>query len=89
MAGRFGGDEFVVCIRNSDINEPAATAQAILDKLKEGFVCDVGDRLSVNVSIGIAIIQDTAKRVDEIIGMADEAMYNIKKSGKSAFGFIN
>ncbi|MCL2019362.1 MAG: diguanylate cyclase [Oscillospiraceae bacterium] len=89
MAGRFGGDEFVVCIRNSEINDPSKTAEAILEKLKDGFVCDVGDRLSVNVSIGIAIIRDTTKRVEEIIGMADEAMYNIKKSGKSNYGFIN
>ena len=89
MAGRFGGDEFVVCIRNSEINDPAKTAEAILDKLKDGFVCDVGDRLTVNVSIGIAIIKDTAKRVEEIIGMADDAMYKIKNSGKSNYGFIN
>ncbi|MDR2532141.1 MAG: diguanylate cyclase [Oscillospiraceae bacterium] len=89
MAGRFGGDEFVVCIRNSEINDPAKTAEEILTKLGEGFMCDVGDQLSVKVSIGIAIIRDTAKRVDEIIGMADEAMYKIKKSGKSNYGFIN
>ena len=28
-------------------------------------------------------------RVDEIIGMADDAMYKIKKSGKSNFGILN
>ncbi|MCL2109259.1 MAG: diguanylate cyclase [Oscillospiraceae bacterium] len=89
MAGRFGGDEFVVCIRNAEINDPAKTAEEILAKLKDGFVCDVGDRLSVNVSIGIAVIKDTTKKVDEIIGMADTAMYNIKKKGKSNYGFIN
>ncbi|MCL2697873.1 MAG: diguanylate cyclase [Oscillospiraceae bacterium] len=89
MAGRFGGDEFVVCIRNAEVNDPAKTAEEILAKLGEGFLCDVGDQLSVKVSIGIAIIRDTTKRVDEIIGMADEAMYKIKKSGKSNYGFIN
>ncbi|MCL2077430.1 MAG: diguanylate cyclase [Oscillospiraceae bacterium] len=89
MAGRFGGDEFVVGIRNSEINDPASTAELILARLAEGFVCDVGDRLSVKVSIGIAIIRDTSKTVEDIIGMADEAMYNIKKSGKSNYGFIN
>lgn len=88
IAGRYGGDEFVICIRNSDINDPARTAQDILAKLKEGFVCDVGDRLTVAVSIGIAIIKDSSRRVDEIIGMADDAMYRIKKNGKSNYGFI-
>jgi diguanylate cyclase (GGDEF)-like protein/PAS domain S-box-containing protein len=89
MAGRFGGDEFVVCIRNAEVNDPSKTAEEILAKLGEGFKCDEGDQLTVKVSIGIAIIRDTAKRVDEIIGLADEAMYKIKKSGKSNYGFIN
>ncbi len=89
IAGRYGGDEFVICVRNSETNDPARVSQQILDKLKGGFVCDVGEKLSVEVSIGIAIIRDSSRRVDEIIGMADDAMYQIKKNGKSNYGFIN
>jgi diguanylate cyclase (GGDEF)-like protein/PAS domain S-box-containing protein len=89
MAGRFGGDEFVVCIRNSETNDPAKTAEAILEKLKEGFECDVGDQLSVRVSIGIAVIRDTTKRVDEIMDLADGAMYKVKKAGKGNYGFMD
>ena len=89
MAGRYGGDEFIVCIKNADVNDPAIIAEQILNTLKEGFESDSGDRLIVNVSIGIAIIKDNTKRVEEIIGMADDAMYKIKKSGKSSFGFLN
>ncbi len=87
--GRYGGDEFVCCIRNVETNDPTAVAQEILNKLKEGFISDNGDKLSVNSSIGISIIQDSSMRVDEIIGMADDAMYKIKKSGKSNFGILN
>lgn len=88
MAGRYGGDEFIVCIKDADNNDPALIAEQILNTLKEGFESDSGDRLVVNVSIGISIIKDNTKRVDEIIGMADDAMYKIKKSGKSNFGFL-
>lgn len=88
MAGRYGGDEFIICIRNSDQNDPAQIASQLLTTLKEGFDCDSGDHLTVNVSIGISIIRDDSKRVEEIIGMADDAMYRIKKSGKSNFGFL-
>ena len=56
--------------------------------LKEGFDSDSGDHLTVNVSIGISVIKDNTKRVEEIIGQADDAMYKIKKSGKSNFGFL-
>ena len=88
MVGRYGGDEFIVCIKDSDNNDPALVAEQILNTLKEGFDCDSGDHLTVNVSIGISVIKDNTKRVEEIIGQADDAMYKIKKSGKSNFGFL-
>ena len=87
--GRYGGDEFIVCIKEADSNDPALIAEQILNTLKEGFDSDSGDRLTVNVSIGISIIRDNTKRVEEIIGQADDAMYKIKKSGKSNFGFLD
>ncbi len=88
MVGRYGGDEFIVCVKDADANDPAIIAQQILNTLKEGFDSDSGDHFSVNVSIGIAVIKDNTKRVEEIIGQADDAMYRIKKSGKSNFGFL-
>jgi GGDEF domain-containing protein len=45
--------------------------------------------LSVRVSIGIAVIRDTAKRVDEIMDLADGAMYRVKKAGKGNYGFMD
>ncbi len=88
MVGRYGGDEFIVCVKDADTNDPAIIAEQILNTLKEGFDSDSGDHLSVNVSIGISVIRDNTKRVEEIIGQADDAMYKIKKSGKSNFGFL-
>lgn len=89
LAGRYGGDEFIICLKNSEENDPALIAEQILATLKDGFDNDSGDHLSVNVSIGISIIRDNSKRVDEIIGQADDAMYKIKKNGKSNYGFLD
>ena len=88
MVGRYGGDEFIVCVKDADNNDPAGIAETILKTLKEGFDSDSGDHLTVNVSIGISVIKDNTKRVEEIIGQADDAMYKIKKAGKSNFGFL-
>ena len=88
-AGRYGGDEFVACVRNIEVNDPSEVAKKILTDLQEGFVSDNGEKLSVNTSIGISIIRDSSMRVDEIIGMADDAMYKIKKNGKSNYGILN
>ena len=89
FAGRYGGDEFIAVIRNAEINDPARAAQDIIARLDEGFTCDSGDHLKVSVSIGIALIKDDYNtRVEYLIGKADDAMYSVKKSGKSNFAFI-
>ncbi|MCM1299391.1 MAG: diguanylate cyclase [Firmicutes bacterium] len=87
--GRYGGDEFIVCIRNCSTNIPENIAKDILAKLKAGFVCDTDDHLTVSVSIGVYPVNDGSKTVEEIISIADEAMYKIKKNGKSSFGIVS
>lgn len=87
--GRYGGDEFIVCTRNVTTNIPENIARDILAKLKAGFVCDSDDHLTVSVSIGVYIVSDSSKSVEEIISIADGAMYKIKKKGKSGFGIVN
>ncbi|NMA80000.1 MAG: diguanylate cyclase, partial [Clostridiales bacterium] len=54
-----------------------------------GFYCEIiEDVISVNCSIGIAILDEGRKNYEQIIADADEAMYKIKKSGKSRFGYL-
>lgn len=87
--GRYGGDEFIVCARNVTTNIPENIAKDILAKLKAGFVCDTDDHLTVSASIGVYIVSDSTKTVEEIISIADDAMYKIKKNGKATFGIVN
>ncbi|MDE7192908.1 MAG: diguanylate cyclase, partial [Oscillospiraceae bacterium] len=89
FAGRYGGDEFIACVRNAEVNTPTSVAQQIIAKLDEGFDADIGERLTVSVSIGIALIKDDYNtRVEYLIGKADDAMYSVKKSGKSNYAII-
>lgn len=89
FAGRYGGDEFIAMIRNAESNDPATIAQGLIDKLAAGFDADIGERLGVSVSIGIAVIKDDYNtRVEYLIGKADDAMYSVKKSGKANYAFI-
>ncbi|MGN0686527.1 MAG: diguanylate cyclase [Oscillospiraceae bacterium] len=89
FAGRYGGDEFIACIRNAELNDPARAAQEIIARLNEGFNCDGAEHLKISVSIGIAVIKDDYNtQVEFLIGKADDAMYSVKKSGKSNYAFI-
>ncbi len=90
FAGRYGGDEFIVLVRNTETNNPAPIAERIISKLSNGFdPKETEDHLSVSVSIGIAVIKDDYNtRVEYLIGKADDAMYSVKKNGKSNYAFI-
>ena len=44
-------------------------------------------KLTIHASIGIAFLRESGRSSEEIIAAADEAMYNIKKHGKSAYAY--
>lgn len=89
FAGRFGGDEFVVCLTGLTLyGDSGKIAQEIIDILGKGFVSEsTGMKLVVHCSVGIAFLRESGKTTEEVIAAADEAMYNIKKHGKSAYAY--
>ena len=89
FAGRFGGDEFVVCLTNLTLyGDSGKIAQEIIDILGGGFTSEsTGLKLNVHCSVGIAFLRESGKNAEEVIAAADEAMYNIKKHGKSAYAY--
>lgn len=91
FAGRFGGDEFVMCLTDLTLyGDSGKVAQEIIDTLAAGFISEsTGAQLSVHCSIGIAFLIESGKTTEDVIAAADEAMYNIKKHGKSAFAYAH
>ena len=91
IAGRFGGDEFVLCVTNSEIvNDCGDFAANIIDKLYEGYRCEtIGITLNVKASIGISIAAEQVSDAEKLVGEADEAMYFVKKHGKANFHFFD
>ena len=86
FAGRFGGDEFVVCITNSECVENVEEfALRIIESLKLGFRSESGVYFNVACSIGIAISPDHGRAIPELFMAADDAMYHVKKGGKGNF----
>lgn len=89
FAGRFGGDEFVVCVNVPDV-DAAQLAKELIKIMSGGFTSEsTGKHLAVNCSIGIAYFNENGKNCEELFSAADEAMYGVKKHGKSNFGFAS
>ena len=91
IAGRFGGDEFVLCVTDAEkVRVCDEFAAGIIDDLYKGYKCQtVGITLNVKASIGISIADDQINEAEKLVGEADEAMYFVKKNGKANFHFYD
>ncbi len=89
FSGRYGGDEFVVCLEDMKyFGDAGNVAQEIIDELQNGFDSDsTGQHLSINCSIGISFFHECGESAEEVIESADSAMYSVKKHGKSNFTY--
>ncbi len=82
-AARFGGDEFIVLLRNIVDGDGAFTvAEKIRLTINQAFDCEA-HRLVVSVSIGIAIHPEHGADIVELSRCADEAMYEAKDRGRN------
>ncbi len=87
FAGRFGGDEFVICFTNQeDIDNIENISMDIINELYEGYTTPDGSmHIDVKASIGVAFCPDHSEDVNELLSFADTAMYFVKKNGKTNY----
>jgi diguanylate cyclase (GGDEF)-like protein/PAS domain S-box-containing protein len=91
---RFGGDEFVVLLRDlgSDAAEAARRAQACASAVLAGFAHSfeiAGLAQYSTASIGIALVDGEPLTPDEVLKRADLAMYQAKAAGRNTVVLFN
>ncbi len=79
---RYGGDEFIVLVPNSDTRGTMELAQRILTSLNQTVI---GGH-KILCSIGCAIYPDDGTNIEILIKYADDLMYQAKKEGKNRIG---
>ena len=86
---RIGGDEFAVSLGDiSDIKHVKQIAKTIIKEVNE--LCHYkGKECQVGVSVRISLYPDHGKDIDELMKKADEAMYEIKKTGKNHYAIFS
>jgi diguanylate cyclase (GGDEF)-like protein len=83
---RLAGDEFVVILENLQTQEDAVmVAEKILVTIREPFQL-THSTVNISSSIGVAVYQpnlDGEVGPEELLSMADKAMYAAKRLGKN------
>jgi len=85
---RMGGDEFTAILCNvGTSNGKDIVAQKILDAIRQPFVLHK-QSCAVGVSIGIAVYPNSGSNAEDLVKVADTAMYLAKDGGKNCYRFI-
>jgi diguanylate cyclase (GGDEF)-like protein len=81
----YGGDEFVVVLPGINKPEALEVAETIRLKIKETeYLVDLGLKVKLRASFGVSTFPDDAIRLSDLLSLADQAMFNVKKSGKDS-----
>ena len=77
---RFGGDEFIILLPNTNISNARLVANKIFDNIDE---YNKTKEFSFSISIGTSYYQAGDNSIDDLISRADESLYEAKRAGKS------
>lgn len=83
---RWGGEEFLIFLPNTDINE----AHQLADNLREHFDSkNITPTQKVTMSIGVVSGLPHEIELDKLIGLADKALYQAKQEGRNCVVSLN
>jgi diguanylate cyclase (GGDEF)-like protein len=83
---RWGGEEFVVLLAHSSLDDAHAVAARVRADVSASPVLanQAHGSVGVTVSIGIAASETAALEPDDLVGKADAACYRAKAAGRDA-----
>jgi len=85
---RFGGDEFIIVLKNTDPNECISIAERIICEFHDEFVVQ-GNTVITSPSIGICLYPQDGKNTEDLLMHADAAMYTAKENGRNNYQFYS
>jgi two-component system, cell cycle response regulator len=83
MAVRYGGEEFIIFLLNTNINKTVEIAQRICDNFKEEKFAVGSHTFNKTLSIGISYYPTDSDNLWNTIKHADEALYYAKNNGRN------
>lgn len=88
VVARYGGDEFVVVLPESNVEQAAFVAERMRHKIERNtFTGGRGLKLQLTASFGVATFPAHAQSPQQLVANADAAMYEAKAAGKNCIRF--
>lgn len=82
MLARWGGEEFLIMLPNTDIHGARIIAEKIRKAIAEERFHMAGQEFSVTMTFGLTQHEESDS-IDDSLNRADEALYQGKKAGRN------
>ena len=84
LPARFGGEEFIIFIPKTSLQDAKAFVERIRRNIEEALVVtDNNEEVAFTVSIGLALVDKQQPNLEHTIDLADQALYLAKEQGRN------
>ncbi|AVP99720.1 GGDEF domain-containing protein [Ahniella affigens] len=83
MAGRFGGEEFLVVLPGANLDTTIAMAESLCAALRATPLNLPDLSLPITASFGVSMVRANDDAIDRALARADAALYRAKSSGRN------
>lgn len=83
LVGRYGGEEFVVILTETDREGARLAAERIRQATQDKKIRVYDEDFSITISIGIAVFPQDSRYTQALIDKADQALYQAKLAGRN------
>lgn len=80
---RYGGDEFVILLPDTDSNTAAEIAERLRASIANSSISIEQGTIQMSVTLGVSSCDSTCDKLDTLLNRADEALYLAKRLGKN------
>ncbi len=81
--GRYGGEEFIIILTETDKNGARFAAERIRQAVEARRIKAYDEELKVTISIGVATFPEDAQETMALIERSDKALYRAKQTGRN------
>jgi diguanylate cyclase (GGDEF)-like protein/PAS domain S-box-containing protein len=83
LFARFGGDEFVLLLPETDCGQAYAVVERLRVAVTAASINFDGKQIPITISSGITSLSGDQESFDTLLGQADQALYHAKEEGRN------
>ena len=83
VAARYGGEEFIILLPETGCADAMTFAERLRKMMEDSSIHDERGAVHFTASFGIAARNTTTKTFDQLVGQADQALYEAKRADRN------